>query len=484
MLGRSETRARVPPDTVVPLHFFDDTPLWRAFVLYSMFVFDDVLDPEKLRRSLAALTQRDGWRKLGARLRKNSRGGLEYHIPAEFTEDRPAISYEHIGFDITAGEHPIASRLPKPSSRPATVGSPDEFMSLFRREGGPTKVDDFLTADLPQLGLKVVSFKDKTLVCLDWPHTMMDAMGKQALLAAWILQLEGRGDEIMVNSGGAINDKDPFRELGTNPTESYKLADRRLSTFDLACYGLRNMVNFCRTPANRVVCIPASFVAELHKTALADVAGSVKAEAFLSEGDVITAWWTRIVTSQLDRKSHRTVAINNAYSLRKVLAADLLPNGTTYSSNAIGFIIVLLPIHDVLDRPLGHVALDIRAAIQDLGTRSQTEAFMSLWRTARGRLPPLFGDTGMYMLTFSNWNRARLFQTDFSAAVVAGPDNELSTESRQTVGRPTYLQNTQSGLKMRNAIPITGKDNHGNYWLSGYMNKELWGKVEKALTKL
>ncbi|KAK9795631.1 putative Acyltransferase [Seiridium cardinale] len=323
----------------------------------------------------------------------------------------------------------------------------------------------------------------------------------------------------MVNSGGAINDKDPFRELGTNPTESYKLADRRLSTFDLACYGLRNMVNFCRTPANRVVCIPASFVAELHKTALADVAGSVKAEAFLSEGDVITAWWTRIVTSQLDRKSHRTVAINNAYSLRKVLAADLLPNGTTYSSNAIGFIIVLLPIHDVLDRPLGHVAsylkshhsllgaeapiandststlekkkllipsgiVDIRAAIQDLGTRSQTEAFMSLWRTARGRLPPLFGDTGMYMLTFSNWNRARLFETDFSAAVVAGPDNEHSTESRQSVGRPAYLQNTQSGLKLPNAIPITGKDNHGNYWLSGYMSKELWGKVEKALAKL
>ncbi|KAK9424285.1 putative Acyltransferase [Seiridium unicorne] len=288
----------------------------------------------------------------------------------------------------------------------------------------------------------------------------------------------------MVNSGGAINDKDPFRELGTNPTEPYKLADRRLSMLDLACYGLRNLVNFCRTPANRVVCIPASFVAKLYRTALADMAGSVKSEPFLSEGDVITAWWTRIVTSQLDRKSHRTIAINNAYSLRKVLAADLLPSGTTYSSNAIGFIVALLPIHDVLDRPLGHVALDIRAAIQDLGTRSQTEAFMSLWRTARGRLPPLFGDTGIYMLTFSNWNRARLFETDFSAAVVAGPDNEHSTESRHTVGRPAYLQNTQSGLKLPNAIPITGKDNHGNYWLSGYMNKELWGKVEKALAEL
>ena len=69
----SAAPARVPTDAVIPLNFFDDTPLWRAFVLYSMFVFDDVLDTEKLRSSLEALVQREGWRKLGARLRRNVR---------------------------------------------------------------------------------------------------------------------------------------------------------------------------------------------------------------------------------------------------------------------------------------------------------------------------------------------------------------------------------------------------------------------------
>ncbi len=68
--------AKVATDAVVPLHYFDDTPLWRAFILYSMFVFDDALDPEKLRASLEVLTKREGWRKLGARLRRSVSSSL------------------------------------------------------------------------------------------------------------------------------------------------------------------------------------------------------------------------------------------------------------------------------------------------------------------------------------------------------------------------------------------------------------------------
>ncbi len=76
MFGKSAAPSRVPTDTVAPLPFFDDTPLWRAFILYSMFVFDDVLDPQKLRDGLETLARSDGWRKLGARLRRNVRSSF------------------------------------------------------------------------------------------------------------------------------------------------------------------------------------------------------------------------------------------------------------------------------------------------------------------------------------------------------------------------------------------------------------------------
>jgi hypothetical protein len=60
-----------PADRIVPLNFFDDGPLWRAFILYSMFVFEEVLDAAKLQTSLERLVHKDGWWKLGARLRQN-----------------------------------------------------------------------------------------------------------------------------------------------------------------------------------------------------------------------------------------------------------------------------------------------------------------------------------------------------------------------------------------------------------------------------
>ncbi|KAF8848132.1 hypothetical protein BDZ45DRAFT_754153 [Acephala macrosclerotiorum] len=474
MFGSWGSPAMVPTDTIIPLHFFDDTPLWRAFVLYSMFVFDDVLDAEKLRHSLDTLAQRDGWRKLGARMRRNAKGELEYHVPAEFTEDRPALAYSHIRHEMDAKDNPAASRLPKPSTQPSIVGDPDEFRSLFQPETGPVKLDDYLFTDRPQLGLHIVSFNDKTLVCLFWPHTLMDAMGKRALLDAWTLMLQGRAGDIVSPQGGS-DGVDPLSELGKHPTESHKLAGQRLSLFGLAQYGISNILDFYRSQENRVVCVPASFVTKLHETALKCVAAGNQKPLFLSEGDILCAWWTRLAISHLPHDSQRIIVLNNAYSLRAPLAADLLPSGSVYVSNAIGFLNVLLPACEVFEKPLSYVASMIRNSIKELGTRDQVEAFAAMWRESQGKLPPFFGDRGMHMITFSNWSKARLFETDFSAAVI-----KPGKESRKP-GTPSYIQNNQFGLILPNGFPIIGKDAEGNYWLSGYMNKGHWGRIEEQL---
>jgi hypothetical protein len=87
MLGKPAAPTKVPTDSVIPFRFFDDTPLWKAFILYSMFAFDDLLDPEKLQRSLEALVKRNGWHKLGARLRRNVRSGIVEIIHDEILTD-------------------------------------------------------------------------------------------------------------------------------------------------------------------------------------------------------------------------------------------------------------------------------------------------------------------------------------------------------------------------------------------------------------
>lgn len=58
--------ARVPTDTVTPVRFFDDTIIFRTFTLYNLFVYDDVLDVEKLHNAVVRLVSRPGWNEAGA----------------------------------------------------------------------------------------------------------------------------------------------------------------------------------------------------------------------------------------------------------------------------------------------------------------------------------------------------------------------------------------------------------------------------------
>ncbi|KAF4462971.1 hypothetical protein FALBO_10206 [Fusarium albosuccineum] len=466
---------KVPGDKVLPLHFFDDTPVWRAFILYSMFVFGDVLDPDKLHHGLEELVRRDGWQKLGARLRRNDQGALEYHIPAEFTENRPAINYTHVQHNTPAADHPIACQIPKPSTRPSIVGDPDQLSSLMHPEQSPKKLDDYVNVDLPQLGLHIVSFNDATIVSIYWPHTLFDAMGKHALMTAWSLILQGRQDEIMPLRGA---DSDPLVELGNHATEAHRLADHQLSTLQLVRYGISNIIELgIRGNENRVVCIPAAFIDKLREEALQEVAaGNADQDVFLSEGDVLCGWWARMAISHLPEDSERKVVLYNAHSLREVLSVDLLPPDTSYLSNAIGFVHVTLTVKEIIEKSVGYIASRIRQAICESRTREQVEAFMAMVRQSQARAPPFFGDPSMHMITYSNWGKAKLFEVDFSAAALNG--------NAKSPLNPSYIHNCQYGLTLPNAFLIIGKDMKGNYWLSGYLNKGNWGRIEQMLADL
>lgn len=73
LFGRTPVHDAVPTDRVLPLHFFEDSLLVQGNNMAVSLVFDEVLDPEKLRQALEGLVKREGWQRLGGRLRKNVR---------------------------------------------------------------------------------------------------------------------------------------------------------------------------------------------------------------------------------------------------------------------------------------------------------------------------------------------------------------------------------------------------------------------------
>lgn len=96
LFGRKPGPAHIPGDRIVPLHFFEKSPLVQGNNFAVSLVFDDVLDPEKLRESLEGLVKREGWQRLGGRLRKNVRTAALDRFPAVNLEaDLNALAHQY-----------------------------------------------------------------------------------------------------------------------------------------------------------------------------------------------------------------------------------------------------------------------------------------------------------------------------------------------------------------------------------------------------
>lgn len=70
-LRKGSAYETVPTDRIMPVYYFDDTPLLRNIVQCLTLRFNDILDPDMLRSSLSRLIEQEGWSKLGGRIRLN-----------------------------------------------------------------------------------------------------------------------------------------------------------------------------------------------------------------------------------------------------------------------------------------------------------------------------------------------------------------------------------------------------------------------------
>ena len=375
---------------------------------------------------------------------------------------------------MAKGDHPLASRLPKPSNKPAVVGDPDEFTDLVRGPDCPTTGSDYMYSDRPVLGLHIVSFNDSTLVTLHWLHVACDALGFKAMMDSWVLMMQGREDEVLPLHG---YDYDPLKELGKHATEKHLLADKRLTMAGTLQFGVRNGPDFTmRAKENRMVFIPRWFIEKKRNAVLEELRASAAdgEEPFVTEGDVLVAWWTRLAVSHIPADSTRTVTAMSAYSLRKVLKQDLLPPNGLYVGNCIGFISQILPAHDFLQKPLSWLAANMREGVNKQGSREQVEAYEGMVRDQPYPIPVFLGDGAMHQVNYSNWTKANLLQVDFAAAAVT---------PRSTPCYPSYLQHSQLGMSFPEGFLVMGKDIEGNYWMCGYRLKGYWEIIEKELEK-
>ena len=381
-------------------------------------------------------------------------------------------------------EHPLASRLPRPTSRPAVVADPHEFDELTISADAPKTVSEYLVRDIAQTCLHVVSFHDSTLISISLPHTLTDGTGGALIYKSWALVLQGRDDEVPPFHA---YDHDPLADFGDNPKEPYMFKEILLTGWKRWLFIAYQMYDAWRyKTSSRIVCVPNEFLAEQRKRAIQEIRISTGNEkAFVSDNDVLVAWFTRLCVGIFPRTSPMTVRIMNAFALSAVLA-ERLPVGKAYISNAATEIYTFWPVRDFFTKPLSACAWAIRQSMMQGGRYEQVEALAAekkLCEKREGHSWPQFGDPSMEVMSFSNWSKGKYFETDFSAAMV-----RQGASSSERTEQPGYASMVQfnawtEGFDLRNLMPIMGKDAAGNYWLQGPLRTAVWESIDRQLQK-
>ena len=349
-------------------------------------------------------------------------------------------------------------------------------------------MEGWLSSDRPQLAIRIITFQDATLLTVTFLHTLMDTMGLHSILRGWSVVLSGREDEVPVFVGF---NHDPLAGLSeTNPSQPYIFADKLLLGVSWLIFAFHYLLElFWYREEERIIFLPAHYLQRMRDTAMGELQLQNTGDkgAFVSESDVLFAWWIRIVLRALKLVPSRTIMIRNVFDCRPILAEiGHIPSAeAALITNAVFAILTFLSTRQILEEPLSFVASRIRKSLDQQRTIEQLKANVAIQKATLvdAGHPALFGDSDMLMIVCSNWCKSRLFQVDFSAALLAS-GIPLSQRANQ-LGRPSYVNVT--GTKTyatRNTGVVIGRDAADNWWLLYTLRAGKWASVEQQLRSM
>jgi hypothetical protein len=414
-------------------------------------------------------------------------GKLEIHAPRTFTVERPAFSYSHASIDITIEEHELAKQLPRPNGKVSTWIGPQNFSDFAVRENAPASLEDLLQPDTPQISVHLTSFTNATLVGLSWPHTLMDVMGQQAFLHGWSLVLAGRESEVPPVLGAREDELIAIADAptGVEKTEEYVHKSKQLKGFAMVQFGARFAWDMMTgpKPETKTICLPKNVVAALRLQAQRELPNLLDGEdkPFISDGDVLTAWTMRSVSTSLP--SPRPITALHAMNARFRLPTLMNAKGV-YLQNMLvpGFVFVS---GEIAMGPMGPIAISNRQHLLQQATESQVLASLREQRISGDPSRLLYSDASALLLPYTDWTKANFFKmADFSAAVVQAGD----TQQRRCnpPGTPIFFHasSRRPTAGARLMVVILGKDYEENTWLTLTMSPMAWANIEKSLKEL
>ncbi|KAL2793269.1 hypothetical protein BJX66DRAFT_306406 [Aspergillus keveii] len=357
----------------------------------------------------------------------------------------------------------------------------------------PDKLADWIYTDRPQLHIHLVLFQDATLLTFNFIHTLTDAISRINFFKAWIAVLDGREEEV---PQFYPFDHDPLHALGVNTqVENYSNFSRLVSGVALLLWGLRFLIErvlWFREEEEHLIRLPKACVKSIVETARQELTAAAptppdggKKMPFLSENDVLIAWWVRMMVIALKAAPNQTVVAMNVFNVWSLFPEWFPDGGAGFIGNAFFCSYSLHLASQILqDINLAYVASKNRQALMEHRTKAQVHAMAAIQRTSLLGTAPLVGDSNMLFLSCTNHQKAGLFELDFSSAVV-NPGMPLS-ERPHALGRPSCINKIEHNPSYlsRDVVRIFGKDAGGDWWLAFKTRRGAWPEIRRQLMLL
>jgi hypothetical protein len=324
---------------------------------------------------------------------------------------------------MSISDHPVGSKFPTRQHDPALIRVNElipGLRELIFRPDAPSKMEDYLARDEPQISLHVVTFTDATLFTISYLHSLMDGLGAEGLLRGWTAVLDGREQDVPRMIG---YDKDPIIPLiGKTPGEKNVLYDRYHSDpwVPTSIKMPDTAYTWLRIPDNILATLRDKAMQELRQL-------NPSSKDFVSRGDIFAAWLIRALVRTQCIPSSMNVVIISALNLRAALS-DVFPPDSAFVSNCVGGVHTYVTAQELLESSLARTALRLRQELNRQSTRQNVESTLTLMAEKK-RL-----DINMLPLTMSDCGKAKFCEFDFSKAVKTQLDEGTSRR-----GRPAYL---------------------------------------------
>lgn len=401
-------------------------------------------------------------------------------MPVEFTDKLPPFAYSHNDLSATSiDEDPIGCRFPKSTQTARIHARLPEYIQFAVEPGHPTSFGEYVKRGWPQLGLRISSFKDATLVGLTWPHTVMDGSGKKELLAAWSLVLAGREQEVPTLIGAS---RDVAWDIAGRyaDDEIGQLVVQDQLTGLARCRFIAKLVwRSITAPAAevRTFYAPTHIIAGFRQEAIDQLPDDPKTgkRPFLSEGDIVAAWLLRTVVKTEPQPSQFLLV--GALNARNRVPE--LQQGTgVYVQNLISLYYAQFP-SSVTDGALATTALSHRLQVAEQATEHQlVRHFMNkrseIERKENGDSVKFYCGEDDRLVFCNNLSGLRIAAAaDFTPAVLPNEDGSYSS------GKAVYYHFQSfpvKGAVPRNSFVIFDKDSSG-YWIGANISKAAWAEI-------